>query len=186
MVKSNNGTKMMVNRCIELLNDKIAKAQTRHIPKRLSVARLNPWSMNLDVLQRERQKCQDYEVSKRRSMWEQDKPETGKLQKEKRLDHSHYKHYGVNERRYDCTWADFPEPPRPKPEPTSLIEEHIPFNRRKSGHRPETAKPCDAEATDFLKQWDNQNIMISGRRYSKITNSNLSATKRHYVYVNRK
>ncbi|KAM8705703.1 hypothetical protein ACLKA7_010064 [Drosophila subpalustris] len=179
-VKVNNGTKMMVNRCMELLNAKIANAQTRHIAKRIPIARLSPRSLDVHVLQRERQKCQEYEVSKRLSMWEQDKDQTSELQDPERLDHFHYKHHGVNERSYDCTWVDFPDRQPSKPQPTFLVEDHIPFNRRKSGQRPETAKPFDAEAKDFLKQWDSHNTMINRSRYSKSTNSNPSALERHF------
>ncbi|XP_034485779.1 uncharacterized protein LOC117790435 [Drosophila innubila] len=180
MVKVNNGTKMMVNRCMELLNAKIANAQTRHIAKRVPVARLSPRNVDVHVLQRERQKCQEYEVSKRLSMWEQEKDQTNVLQDPERLDNSYYKHYGVNERSYDCTWVDFPERPRPKPQTTFLVEDHIPFNRRKSGQRPETAKPFDAEATDFLKQWDSHNTTVNRSRYSKNTNASPSAIERHF------
>lgn len=171
---------MMVNRCMELLNAKIANAQTRHVAKRVPVARLSPRNMDVHVMQRERQKCQDYEVSKRLSMWEQEKDHTNIIQDTERLDHSLYKHYGVNERRYDCTWVDFPERPRPKPQPTFLVEAHTPFNRRKSGQRPETAKPFDAEATDFLKQWDSDNTKINRSRYLNHTSASPSAIERHF------
>ncbi|KAH8359130.1 hypothetical protein KR093_004492 [Drosophila rubida] len=183
MVKVNNGTKIMVNRAIELLNAKIAHAQSRHIPKRMPVARLNPCNLDVNVMKRERQKCEKYDLSKRLSMWEQDKLEVNQLQDPARLDQSHYKHCGLNERNYDCTWIEFPSKQPPKPQPAFTVEEHIPYNRRKSGFRPETAKPWDAESSDFLKQWDNDNVKINRNRYATAVNSNPSALQRHLAKV---
>ncbi|KAH8310905.1 hypothetical protein KR044_003447 [Drosophila immigrans] len=182
MVKVNNGTKMMVNRAIELLNAKIAHAQTRHIAKRMPVGRLNPCNLNPNVMQRERQKCEKYDASKRLSMWEQDKIEANTQgQDAARLDQSHYKHCDVKDRSYNCTWIDFPTRVPPKPQPAFIVEDHIPYNRRKSGYRPETAKPWDAESTDFLKQWDGENANINRNRYSKSVNSNPSALEKHFA-----
>ncbi|KAH8399098.1 hypothetical protein KR215_002164, partial [Drosophila sulfurigaster] len=175
MVKVNNGTKMMVNRAIELLNAKIAHAQTRHIAKRMPIARLNPCNLDHNVMRRERQKCEKYDISKRLSMWEQNKAETNETRDAVRLDQSHYKHCEVKDRSYDCTWVDFPPREPSKPQPVLIVEEHIPYNRRKSGFRPETAKPWDAESSDFLKQWDGENVEINRNRYSKSVNSNPSA-----------
>ncbi|KAH8310906.1 hypothetical protein KR044_003446 [Drosophila immigrans] len=153
MVKVNSGTKMMVNRAIELLNAKIARAQSRHVAKRMPVVCHHSCNMDLNVMKREmRQKCQEYDASKRLSMWEQNKDQANGPQNTARLDQSHYKQSGLKKRSYDCTWVDFPERPPTKPQPIFILEEHIPLKRRKSENRPETAKPCDPEATDFMKQ----------------------------------
>ncbi|EDV92519.1 uncharacterized protein LOC6564104 [Drosophila grimshawi] len=109
MVNFNNPTKIMVNRCMELLNAKIANARTQHIAKRAAVQRFIPRTVDTKAMYRERQKAKNYEVSKRLSMWEQDNGQAFDTTKNTRLDHLHYKHHKVNERTYHCTWANFPE-----------------------------------------------------------------------------
>lgn len=99
----------MVNRCIELLNAKIAHAQTRHFVRQFPAMRMSSRQIDSDRLQRERLKTQKYQESKRLSMWEQDTDKKPQIDGEVRLDHSHYKHHGPNERKYYCTWIEFPE-----------------------------------------------------------------------------
>ncbi|XP_064554644.1 uncharacterized protein LOC135439781 [Drosophila montana] len=169
MVNFNNSTKMMVNRCMELLNAKIAHAQTRHIAKRVPLDRISPRVLDAKALFRERQKAEKYEACKRLSMWEQNKDQQSDWVENERLDHSHYKHSQLRERTYDCTWTKFPEEPKPKQRRMFKSEGHIPICRRKTGTRPETAKPWDDEASDFIKQWDNNNAMINRNRFGKTT-----------------
>ncbi|XP_017968341.1 uncharacterized protein LOC108659778 [Drosophila navojoa] len=169
MVNFNNGTKIMVNRCIELLNAKIAHAQTRHIAKRVPVNRIRPRKMDAKAIFRERQKAENYEASKRLSMWEQNKGEKQNMSESLRMDHSHYKHCGLMERTYDCTWADFPEDVKPKSGKSVQSPEEVQSPRRESGNRPDTAKPWDAESEDFIKQWENNNDMINRNRFATTT-----------------
>lgn len=153
MVNLNNCTKIMVNRCIELLSAKIAHAQTRHIAKRVPMSRVTSRKIDLDRLQQERQKTQKYEASKRLSMWEQNK-EQSPSQDADRLDQSHYKHYGLNERKYDCTWIEFPD--YVCRQPTVVPKMKAPVAYRRDSERPDSAKPMDAEAKQFFKDWETQ------------------------------
>lgn len=141
---------MLVNRCIELLNAKIAHAQTRHIARRVPAFRNNSRRIDSDKVQRERLKSQKYEASKRMSMWEQDKEKKTEIPGEIRLDHSHYKHHGPNDRKYDCTWIEFPENVRYKGGPNSFPENQSIQPRRKLENRLKDSKSLDSEN---LKPW---------------------------------
>ncbi|XP_060648910.1 uncharacterized protein LOC132786408 [Drosophila nasuta] len=180
MVKGNNGTKMMVNRVMELLNAKIARAQTRHVAKRMPVASLNSPYMDINAMQRERQKCQAYDASKRLSMWEQKQDQGNEVQVGARLDQSHYKHSGLKKRIYDCTWVDFPVRQQTKPQPIFILDEHIPVRRRNCENRPETAKPCDAEASDFLKQMYSSGTQKNRNPHPDCLNSNPKAIQKNF------
>ncbi|KAH8414163.1 hypothetical protein KR222_010001, partial [Zaprionus bogoriensis] len=165
MVNFNSGAKMMVTRCIELLNAKIAHAHTRHIARRVPINRVSPRKVDINVLQRERQKTQKYKASKRLSMWEQNEDQANPPESSARLDHVYYKHYGVNERNYDCTWVEFPEQAPSDDLDVLATEKYAPVAKRKNGHRPDTAKPWDAMAMDFIKHWDHRKLKINRNRF---------------------
>ncbi|ALC47287.1 CG5762 [Drosophila busckii] len=159
---------MLVGRAMELLSARISSAQTRHIAKRVAQV-VTPRQMTLEETQRERLKSQNYEDSKRRSMWQAAIEKAEAEQKViERLDEAHYSHKDVEDRDYECTWVDFPEIPQPKK--LALPEEsNHPVRRRHAEERPDTAKPWGAEAADFLRQWDNNQVMINRNKYSRGT-----------------
>ncbi|XP_023161835.1 uncharacterized protein LOC111593355 [Drosophila hydei] len=154
MVNFNNSTKIVVNRCMELLNAKIAHAQTRHIAKRVPVNCMRPQKVDSEAILREREKVDNYKASKQLSMWQQKKSVTEDMPEIMRMDDSHYKHCDFMKRDYECTWANFPCDPEPKVRRTQC-DETVQITRREAGNRPATAKPWDAEANNFIKNWGN-------------------------------
>lgn len=144
---------MLVNRCMELLNAKIAHAQTRHIARRVPTFWNSLRKIDSEKIQRERLKSQKYEASKRLSMWEQNREIKTEIPDEVRLDHSHYKHHGPNDRKYDCTWIEFPENVRYKGGPNSFPENQSNKPRRKHEKRQNLAKSWNSGTLKNVKLW---------------------------------
>ncbi|XP_017046751.1 uncharacterized protein LOC108091880 [Drosophila ficusphila] len=175
-------TRMMVNRCMELLRARIECALTRHIPRRYPNAR------NLDRVYshyrpeqqvvREREKADIYKKNKRRSMWEQDEGQGGRIpgkDDQERFDDEQYRPSEMENRNYDCTWVNFPESvaarKRRLKNVMDVMDVEAPPRRRTREDRPNTAQPCDDEARAFISQWDSNTAMINRNRFARASES---------------
>ncbi|XP_017020174.1 uncharacterized protein [Drosophila kikkawai] len=175
MVNLQGNTRMMVNRYIELLRARIQCAPTRHIAER---HRRVPYKRRQYSEQavREREKADSYHKNKRRSMWEQTQSYGGRFSEpedHKRVDSNQYRPKKLEQRRYNCTWNDFPKKVVEKQcNPyTPPLEEEAPKRRRSPGDRPNTARPFDDEAAAFINQWDSNTAMINRNKYVRSTDS---------------
>ncbi|XP_043652975.1 uncharacterized protein LOC122619845 [Drosophila teissieri] len=181
MVNIHGGTRMMVNRCIELLRARIECASTRHIARRYQRPRdqVKVASQYLpdDQILREREKADVYKKNKRRSMWEQDEGHGGRISAgddQERFDNEQYQPRELEQRNYECTWVNFPESVATKQSRRRDFLETIdtteaPRRRRTQGDRPSTAKPCDDEARAFINQWDTNAAMIQRNKFARAT-----------------
>lgn len=112
MVNIHGGTRMMVNRCIELLRARIECASTRHIARRSQRPRVGSQYLPDDQILREREKADVYKKNKRRSMWEQDEGHGGRISvgdDQERFDNEQYHPRELEKRKYECTWVNFPD-----------------------------------------------------------------------------
>ncbi|XP_017117591.1 uncharacterized protein LOC108139375 [Drosophila elegans] len=182
MVNIHGGTRMMVNRCIELLRARIECASTRHIARRHQLPRAQGqvYSHYLPVEQvvREREKTDVYKKNKRRSMWEQDEGHGGRnsgRDDQERFDDEQYRPQELEERIYDRTWSNFPESVVAKKNrrrrDIEVIVDEPPRRRKAQEERPNTAKPCDDEARAFISQWDSNAAMINRNRFARPSDS---------------
>ncbi|KAH8382377.1 hypothetical protein KR009_003227 [Drosophila setifemur] len=173
MVNIHGCTRMMVNRCIELLRARIECAQTRHIARRHPGQRVTSSAQYRpeEQLVRERAKTDTYQKNKRRSMWEQDGGQGARSavrDDQQRLDADQYRPRELEQRSYDCTWENFPESVAERPPSIDMESADVmPRRRRSESERPNTAKPWDEEARDFISQWDSNAAMINRQRYSQ-------------------
>ncbi|XP_037728004.1 uncharacterized protein LOC119558808 isoform X1 [Drosophila subpulchrella] len=182
MVNIQGCTRMMVNRCIELLRARIECASTRHIARRYQQSRdqgkvLAQYLPEEQVV-REREKADIYKKNKRRSMWEQDEGHGGRVtgrDNQERFDDEQYRPRELEKRNYDCTWVNFPESVAAKQSRRKsyldVIEDETPRRRRSQEDRPNTAKPWDDEARAFINQWETNTAMINRNRFARTTDS---------------
>ncbi|KRF99786.1 uncharacterized protein Dwil_GK27037 [Drosophila willistoni] len=180
-------SKVVINRCMELLHSRIAGAQTRHIGKRIVPQAVHRASSSANLpkvhLDREREKTKIYQINKHRSMWDQDDSVERRQKMEakwhqSRLDDILYKKQDIKQRNFDCTWVNFPEAMVAKPKRQvvnfALVENQlktVTCRRRSREERPETAKPCGDEARQFISQWDNNNAMVNRNRFGRAANN---------------
>ncbi|XP_017083999.1 uncharacterized protein LOC108116570 [Drosophila eugracilis] len=178
MVNIHGCTRMMVNRCIELLRARIECASTRHIARRYQLSqdqgKIVNQNMPLEQVVREREKADIYKKNKRRSMWEQDEGHGGRVpgrDDQERFDDEQYKPRELEARNYDCTWINFPESVAAKQTTRRNFleesEDETPRRRRTQETRPNTAKPFDDEARAFINQWDTNMDMINRNRFAR-------------------
>ncbi|KRF98726.1 uncharacterized protein Dwil_GK28019 [Drosophila willistoni] len=160
MVKMQGSSKVVINRCMELLHPRIAGAH--HFEKRIVPQAVHRASSSANLpkvqLDREREKTKIYQINKHRSMWDQDDSVERRQKMEakwhqSRLDDILYKKQDIEQRTFDCTWVNFPEAMVAKP--------------KRQVERPETAKPCGDEARQFISQWDNNNAMVNRNRFGR-------------------
>ncbi|XP_050745035.1 uncharacterized protein LOC108026071 [Drosophila biarmipes] len=182
MVNFHGCTRMMVNRCIELLRARIECASTRHIARRYQRPRdqgkvLAQYLPEEQVV-REREKADIYKKNKRRSMWEQDEGQVGRTSgrdSQERFDEEQYRPQELEKRHYDCTWINFPESvaakQRRRKSYLEVDEDKTPRRRRSQEDRPNTAKPWDEEARAFINQWETNTAMINRNRFARTTES---------------
>eukprot|EP00099_Drosophila_melanogaster_P023478 NP_651252.1 uncharacterized protein Dmel_CG5762 [Drosophila melanogaster] len=177
MVNIHGGTRMMVNRCIELLRARIECASTRHIARRSQRPRVGSQYLPDDQILREREKADVYKKNKRRSMWEQDEGH-GRISvgdDQERFDNEQYHPRELEKRKYECTWVNFPDSVATKRNRRrdflESMETEAPRRRRAQEERPSTAKPCDDEARAFINQWDTNAAMIQRNKFARATDS---------------
>ncbi|KAH8293778.1 hypothetical protein KR054_004405 [Drosophila jambulina] len=175
MVNIQGGTRMSINRYIELLRARIKSAPTRYIGdrrQRLSSTRCQ----YLDQAVKERQKADIYNKKKRRSMWEQNVSFARRFSEpkdRKHMDRNQYRPKEPEQRMYSCTWTDFPEnvmERQCKPFTPPSVEE-APHRRRSPGDRPNTAKPFDEGAVAFINEWENKNAIMNRNKYVLLAGS---------------
>ncbi|XP_020810919.1 uncharacterized protein LOC110186201 [Drosophila serrata] len=172
MANVQSGTRMMVNRYIELLRARLQCAPTRHIAnrhQRLSSTRCQHLEQSL----KDREKADAYNKNKRLSMWEQNGGRFSDADDHKRMDTNQYRPKDLDQRRYNCTWTDFPESAVVNENNSYTLPtvEEAPKRRRSSEDRPNTAMPYDDEAISFLSQWDSNSAMINRNKYVLPTDS---------------
>ncbi|KAH8247334.1 hypothetical protein KR038_002746 [Drosophila bunnanda] len=189
MVNIQSGTRMMVNRYIELLRARFQCAPTRHFAdqRRLSSTRFQ----YLEQAGKEREKADAYNKNKRLSMWEQNRGRYSDPEDNRRMDTNQYRPKELKQRRYNATWVDFPENAVVKGCSTYAlpIEEEAPKRRRSPEERPNTAKPFDDEAIAFISQWNSNSAMINRNKFVRSTDSCPPPVLNHdlaYTQVDRK
>uniref|UniRef100_A0A6P4FD32 Uncharacterized protein LOC108050714 isoform X1 n=1 Tax=Drosophila rhopaloa TaxID=1041015 RepID=A0A6P4FD32_DRORH len=183
MVNFHGCTRMMVNRCIELLRARIECASTRHIARRYQRPRgqgqMYSHYLPEEQVVREREKADIYKKNKRRSMWEQDEAHGGRISgrdDQERFDDEQYRPQELEERNYDRTWINYPESVaakrrRGRSDLMELMDDEAPRRRRTQEDRPNTAKPWDDEARAFISQWDSNAAMINRNRFARPSDS---------------